>query len=127
MYPCMYDEISYGNAILGPVDPKGLALRTSVAVPGYSEPNVRNGESPDNFQSTVTVSGLKSGASYVIYRYNTLDSVPTNSNYSSSSYHAKHEFTASSETYVYEDSETIISDGVAYYRTIPSDTNNFMQ
>lgn len=44
MYPCMYDQVSYGNAILGPVDPKGLALPTFVDVGSYSEPNIREGE-----------------------------------------------------------------------------------
>jgi hypothetical protein len=90
------------------------------AVPAYlhvqpwkSEPDTRSGESPEALKGTLTATGLTTGASYVIYRW---DSVKSALTYDDE--YKKATFTATSDTYVYEDDKSFQSDGATYYRVL---------
>lgn len=125
MYPCVCEEETFGNAVTGLVDPKNITVDLALKVDCYKEPNVRTGEKPVEMNGTILISGLKSGASYTVYRYNSIDSVPTDSNYVSSSYDSKKSFVAGGDSYSYVDTEKIISDGATYYKCI-ADADNFL-
>merc|ERR1711920_728811 len=103
----------FGWAIQGFLDDKdGLPLSLTIDK-WQREPDTRSGETPTQLTGTVTVTGLKSGTKYAIYRW---DSVAQAFDYKNA--HSVHRFTASKDTEVYADPVTFRSDGTTYYRCI---------
>lgn len=96
-------------------DPKSdIAAPASLAVnPWMREPDTRSGQKPDAMKGTLTARDLTAGASYAIYRW---DSVAEAFTYTPG--YLKTKFTASADTYVYADETTFQSDGTTYYRVI---------
>jgi len=111
-YPCIYVKWGFGWAITGVSDTaEGLPL--SLDVGSASEPNVPLGQKPANFQGSITVTGLKQGTQYDIYRW---DSVLTAYDYSKATFATT--FNATKETYTFEDPTTILSSSATYYRCL---------
>ena len=93
----------------------------SLAVNSYDEPDTAAGSRPMGMKGTLSVGpGLKSQTSYTIYRWDDYRQVPTDGNYVSSNFTSKHEFTATSETFTFNDPTKIISSGTTYYRVQPT-------
>jgi len=107
----------FGWAAKGFVD---AADKSAAAVPAYlhvqpwkSEPDTRSGESPEGLQGTLTATGLSAGATYIIYRW---DSVKTAFTYDDQ--YKKASFTATGDTYTYTDDKSFQSDSATYYRVL---------
>ena len=80
--------------------------------PWKAEPDTRSGKKSEALQGTLTVTSLKIGTKYDIYRWD----VVTFANYTNT--FLKISFTASNETYVYVDDTSFESSGTAYYKCI---------
>lgn len=115
----------YGIAIVGISDPRRetLPVRVDTSV-NYEKPKMRNHSSvrPKAMPLvlTVTVSGLKAGAGYELYRYDRFSTVPDerfNANAARASKHWAIRLGSGSSFVV---RERIMSDQVAVYRAVPS-------
>jgi len=105
---------SFGWAVKGFVDDK-QAMRASLQItPSKSEPDSRSGEKAVPIKGTLTVTDLTVGSSYDIYRWDTVDEAFTyRDNFK------KISFQATSSTFVYEDSNSFLSNSTTYYRCVP--------
>ena len=81
--------------------------------PWKSEPDTRSGDKPEALMGTLTATELTVGATYDIYRW---DSVKTALTYSDE--YKKASFVAQNDTYVYHDTKSFQSDGTTYYRVV---------
>lgn len=115
----------YGIAILGVSDPRHetLPVRLETSV-NYEKPKMREHSSvrPKAMPLvlTVTVSGLKAGTAYELYRYDRFSAVPDerfNANAARASKHWAIRLDSGSSFVV---RESIMSDQVAVYRAVPS-------
>jgi len=113
MYPCLDDQVNYGIAVKG-LDVQG-SLPVSLKVSSQQEPDTRMGQRPVDVTGTATVTGVEQGKSYKLYRYSSTKSLPKGSNFASSDYEAVHSFTATGETYTYEDPKPFKSNTAVYY------------
>ena len=84
-----------------------------------SEPDTRSGEEPEALQGTLTARELSVGATYDIYRWDTVDE-----SFTYADRYKKASFTATSDTYVYTDDASFQSDGTTYYRVVETDPAN---
>lgn len=115
---CIGNPYGFGWAVKGFADKQAHAAPASLRVdPWKSEPDTRSGEKPADLKGTLTATELSAGQAYDIYRW---DSVKEAFTYSTE--YIKTTFTATSDTYVYVDTASFKSDGVAYYRVVPSST-----
>jgi len=121
MYPCFDEHVTYGLAVKGLAVTGGLpvSLSTDGAV---EEPNVRTGASPTLLHGTVTVSDVKPGGRYVLYRYNSTESLPSGPPFQSSSFASKKAFVATGSTWTYDDPMGFPSSGATYYVAAAADT-----
>lgn len=115
----------YGIAVVGVSDPRRetLPVRVDTNV-NYEKPKMRNHSSvrPKAMPLvlTVTVSGLTTGATYKLYRYDTFSAVP-DERFNANAAHASKHWTIqlrSGSSFVVR--ERIMSDRVAVYRAVPS-------
>merc|ERR550514_2713527 len=111
MYPCIDEQVTYGLAITG-LAVEGI-LPVTLEIPDTSEPNVRGWSSPSNLHGTVTVSGLKAGQDYVLYRYSGTDSLPSKAPFTG--YEDMTTFTAKGSTFTYNDPKSFKSNSATYY------------
>ena len=81
--------------------------------PWKEEPDTRSGDKPTALKGTLKVSGLTAGATYDIYRW---DSVGEAFSYRDA--YKKASFTATSDSYVYTDDTSFPSNGATYYRVV---------
>jgi hypothetical protein len=81
--------------------------------PYLFEPDTRSGKKPEELQGTLTATELTIGATYDIYRW---DSVEEAFTYSQQYKIAT--FTSSSSAYVHTDVKTFSSGGTTYYRVV---------
>jgi hypothetical protein len=115
----------YAVAVLGVADPRHETLPVRVATNvNYEKPAMRNHATtrprPMALVLTVTVSGLRAGAGYKLYRYDRFSDVPNvrfNANAARASKHWSIRLTSGSSFVV---RERIMSDRVAVYRAVPS-------
>jgi len=114
-YPCIPKEVDYGYAIKGIIDPKKVSLRLSLAVDHWDEPY----DGSRDMHGIVTIRGLTTGKSYVLYRYASYKKVPTNSEFDTG-YEYKTPFTADGETHTYKDPHSFPSKGTTYYVAVPA-------
>jgi len=111
-YPCVYNIYGFGWAITGVADTRpGLPL--SLAVDRDDEPDTRSGQKPVLMQGTITITGLTPGGKYNVYRWN---SVATAFDYSL--VQPQHTFTAQNTSYVFHDTQGILSSSATYYRCL---------
>lgn len=115
---CIGNPYGFGWAMKGfaPDRMHAAAVPASLRIdPWKSEPDTRRGEAPEALQGTLTATGLEAGASYSIYRW---DSVTEALTYSDE--YKKAAFTATSDTYAFTDDESFLSNGTTYYRVVRS-------
>lgn len=122
IYSLSNDASNYGIAITGIVDKDGdtLPVRIETNYP-YENPPIAEGSnvrpSPMLLTLTVTVSNLTPNKTYVLYRYNQLESVPDSKfNANAMAAHEKWIFTPDGPTYVH--TQEISSDEIAIYRCV---------
>ena len=87
--------------------------------PWLSEPDTRSGEEPEALLGTLTATHLTEGVVYDIFRWDTVGEAFTYQDK-----YRKTNFTATSDKFVYIDSESFQSDGTTYYRVVRSESNN---
>eukprot|EP00756_Hemistasia_phaeocysticola_P017241 Hpha_TRINITY_DN15526_c1_g4::TRINITY_DN15526_c1_g4_i2::g.104202::m.104202 len=116
---CIGNPYGFGWAVKGfaqAQDAKAAqAMPASLSIsPWKREPDTRSGAKPEALKGTLTVTGLKAGAKYDIYRWDSVDAAF--SQYTSK--YLSHSFTATKDTYVYADQTSFSSDGTTYYRAV---------
>jgi hypothetical protein len=111
MYPCIYDQVTYGLAVTG-LDVQGT-LPVSLTVDTNSEPNVRFFQSAKPVHGTVEVSGLTIGKAYSIFRYSGTESLPQSAPFVG--YEFKYDFQATGSTYTLQDPNSFMSNSATYY------------
>jgi len=118
MYPCFYDQVTYGVAVQGLKKTGNLPV--ILGVDSQSEPNIRSSWGGDAvaLRGTVTVSGLTAGNNYVLYRYGSTATLPTGS--STEGYEHKTPFTADGSTWIFADPNTFMSSSAVYYVAVPT-------
>ncbi|GMI49087.1 hypothetical protein TrCOL_g8065 [Triparma columacea] len=110
---CISNPWGFGWAIQGFNDEKDYVQASLKIDPWLSEPDTRSGEDPDEIQGTLTATGLEVGATYDIYRW---DSVKEAMTYADE--YKKITFEAQEDTYVYIDDKSFMSDSATYYRVV---------
>ena len=108
----------------GIVDKDHVTLPVRLAVSAWNEPNTHPAynEQPTEMDGVVTVNELIIGKQYVLLRYSSYETVPTEGSiaqFLSSNFDQKHEFLANASTYTYADPQKIPSTGSVYYRCVP--------
>ncbi|WP_460159810.1 hypothetical protein [Pseudomonas sp. S3_F07] len=115
---------NYGVAITGVIDRDGKTLPVRLTTDANEEkPAMGEGSSTRPASAkvnlTVTVSGLKPGVPYNLYRYDSFENVPESGFNAKASKAEKHWEIDSKEGSTYVLKETIRSDQVAVYRAVP--------
>lgn len=105
---------AFGWAVQGFVDEKQGMPASLQINPSLREPDTRSHAKPDAVKGTLTVTELTAGSSYDIYRWDSSEDAFT---YSTN--FKKTTFKATSDTFVYADDKSFLSNGVAYYRCVP--------
>jgi hypothetical protein len=120
------DKSDYGVTITGVVDQQHetLPVRVTTNV-NYEHPSIVNGSSvrppPMPIVLTVTVSGMRPGAQYKLYRYNSWDAIP-DGRFNANAGNAFESWTIQSNSGdTYTMTEPIESDEIAAYRAVPID------
>jgi hypothetical protein len=116
----------FGIAVTGVIDREHETIPVRVATNlNYELPQIAEGSSrrprPEPLVLTVTVSGMKGGAVYNLYRYNQLNAIP-NSDFNTNAANAQQKWVITapaSGRFVM--TEQILSDEVAAYRAVPAD------
>merc|ERR1712072_43871 len=114
---CIGNPYGFGWAITGftPDDKESEAMPASLHIdPWKSEPDTRSGDKPEALKGTLTVTGLSVGAKYDIYRWDSVKEAFTEY----TAQYKRSSFTATNDTYVYEDDKSFQSDGTTYYRAV---------
>lgn len=141
MYPCLYEQQTFGYALTGLVCGQGVdqvsgpSLPVTLFVNNTMEPNIRNGEEAVGLQGRVQVSGLEAGSSYALYRWDDMSTFPSSTTsvgcekssaaalrhvYENSDYTHKTEFVAEGEEYSFVDDDLFISSGSTRYSCVKS-------
>lgn len=112
----------YGIAITGVIDlshetvPVRLTTSTNAETPAIVDgSNTRPAAKPVTL--TITVSGLKPGAKYTLYRYNSMSAVP-DSNINANAAKATQKWTITATATTYTMTQTISSNEIAVYRAV---------
>jgi len=106
-------ETLYGLALLGPAPGHDPLLHVRLDVDRAEEPNPHEGQAPCGLTGTLTLSGLKAGARYVILRRD-------RGRKGLGPYATCHVFTAQGASMTWTDPHPIPSDAITQYRCIPS-------
>ncbi|MEY4489097.1 MAG: hypothetical protein RIQ79_1605 [Verrucomicrobiota bacterium] len=114
---CIPRNIDYGCAVTGIKDDSGTARPITLRVDKWNEPNLLHAAAPVQMNATVEIRNLTPDDVYVLLRYDTYQSVPTN-NYLSSPHGAATYFVARTGTYTLTDA--FQSDATVIYRCVPS-------
>jgi len=83
--------------------------------PWQREPDIAEQENPTQFKGTLTIEGTTSGTTYDIYRWDNSEDAFTYSDV-----HKIDTFTATGDTFVYQDPKTFSSYSATYYRCVES-------
>ena len=119
---CIGNPYGFGWAVQGFAEGEdnkhATALPASLKIePSDSEPDTRSGKKPEALQGTLTATGLTTGESYTVYRW---DSVKEAFTYSDA--YKKTTFKATGDSFVYTDDTSFQSDGTTYYRVVPAES-----
>lgn len=123
MYPCIYEDISYGYSMTGLDNDQvrsGKTLPLSLFVNCTDEPDVRSHEPPALLQGQVKISGLSAGSAYSVYRWDDYNTFPTSGSFDDSQFSYKYEFVADSDAYNFFDENTFWSDKSVVYVCVAS-------
>ncbi|CAF1196281.1 unnamed protein product [Didymodactylos carnosus] len=118
---CIPRDITYGLAITGITDKNHLTLPIRLYVNSWDEPNISLGARPKILHGTIVISNLIPNRKYVLLRYDTYKTVPTSgkeSKFLKSKYDYRYEFQAIGNTWTFNDSNGIHSNGSTYYRCV---------
>ena len=139
MYPCLYDQQTFGYSLTGltcgqSVDQEqGPNFPVTLYVNNTVEPNIREGEDAVSLQGRVVVSGLKTGSTYFLYRWDGVDTFPNVAStpagcghsreavmklYENSEYSHKTKFVAQGDVYDFVDTALFLSSGSARYSCV---------
>jgi hypothetical protein len=111
---CIGNPYGFGWSVKGfAADAKPYVQAALSIDPFLKEPDTRSGEQPIDITGTLTAEGLTEGATYQIYRWDTIEDALT---YSKE--FLKDAFVADDVTMTWEDKETFRSDGITYYRVV---------
>ena len=114
MYPCIYDQLTFGYAITGPALSNDKEKPTMLYVNSTTEPNIRKGEPSSYYQGKVVIEGLRKGTKYDLYRWDSKYVRIQVKN--TTAYDYKFTFISDGETYTYLDENLIWSSGMTVYR-----------
>lgn len=118
---CIPKTVSYGIAFLGNVDTSSQTYRVTLTMPSWTEPDYGKEDkiyaSPVNFTVSATVSGLRVGGSYTVYRFDSYSTLPS-SNFANGPYTNKWTFTAQSSVQTLTSFDTFLSNATIFYRAI---------
>ena len=114
---CLPETVDYGCAVTGIHDTSRAALPVQLHLNHWSEPDLVASQHPTTFDATATVNGLTPGKTYVLYRYNNYNNVPTH-NYTKSRYSSLTRFVPTQTTAAC--AVKIPSNGVAIFRCLPA-------
>lgn len=126
VYSLPDDKRNYGIAIAGIKDPDNetLPVRVTTNV-NYERPQIVEGSTrrppPERLVLTITVSGLKKGERYNLYRYNALSSIPDDAFNAKAAKAFERWAIAGRGDGEFVMTEKIMSDEVAAYRAVPAD------
>lgn len=111
--PCVNKQRGYGWAIEGFMDEmEGMPL--SLTLDHWaSEPNTRDGGEAIDLTGTLSAAGLTAGSEYAIYRWDSI-----NDAFAYSDDKKIHTFTATDDTFVFQDPKTFSSSSATYYRCV---------
>jgi hypothetical protein len=125
IYSLSNNGSNYGIAITGVMDPEHETVPVRLTTSVNDElPAMRNGSNvrpkPRNLVLTITVSGLKPGVGYRLYRYDRLVDVPDAGFNAFGAKAARHWDVQISSGTTYTLSERMASNAVAVYRAVPA-------
>ena len=106
----------FGLSFTGNVDGTRDNRPVRIELDRIDEPNLIKGETPVDYQANLTITNLRKGARYVLYRYNTPASIPLK-NYAGSKFTSKVDFRATASTQTL--SASIPSNSFAAFRCVP--------
>mmetsp|Transcript_78167 Transcript_78167/g.203702 ORF Transcript_78167/g.203702 Transcript_78167/m.203702 type:complete len:358 (+) Transcript_78167:86-1159(+) len=111
---CVWKERGYIWSIQGFLDHRPDALPASLSIsPWASEPYTRGGEEPVELTGTLTVTGLKEGSVYDIYRWGS----PEEAFMFNQTYKIE-TFTATAHSHKFVDPQKFLSNSTTYYRCV---------
>jgi hypothetical protein len=112
---CVWDQRGYIYAVQDLADARD-AVPVSLSISPYaSEPYTRGGETPIDITGTLTISELKVGMTYDIYRWDSAEDA-----FVYNDAHKIRTFTATSDTEAFEDPTKFLSSSATYYRCVPA-------
>ena len=114
---CIGNPYGFGWAVKGfaPDAKQDAAMPAFLHInPWKREPDTRAGEKPEQLEGTLTVTGLKVGSSYEIYRWDSVQ--PAFEDYGDR--YRRTSFTATKDAHVYVDDKPFLSNGTTYYRAV---------
>jgi len=120
MYPCIYDQVTYGLAVTG-LDIQGT-LPVSLMVDIQEEPNIRSYSRPSAVHGTVEVTALTKGYQYALYRFSGTANLPRQAPYTG--YEHKTSFTAAGSSWTYQDPNTFLSNSATYYVAVEENSGS---
>jgi len=114
-FQCLWNQRGYIYSILDLKDDHDAVPASLSISPFASEPYTRGGEKPIDITGTLTATNLTTGSKYDIYRWDSTETafVYTDANKIET-------FTATKDTYVFEDPKKFLSSSATYYRCVPS-------
>ena len=86
MYPCIYEDQTYGTAISAIKGLDAGDIKVSLTVNATDEADVREDEPPTPLQGTLKIRGLSAGEHYVLQRFDGLGNFPIYGNTPSATY-----------------------------------------
>jgi len=116
---CVWDQRGYMYAIQDFNDSRdAVPVRLSIS-PWASEPYTRGGETPIDITGTLTISELTIGSAYDVYRWDSAEEafVYNDANKITT-------FTATEDTYTFEDPKKFLSSSATYYRCVLASGNS---
>jgi len=112
---CVWDQRGYIYAILDLEDTREAVPASLSISPWASEPDTRSGDRPEEITGTLTMSGLTVGAKYDIYRWDSAEEA-----FAYKDANKINTFTATKDTFTYQDPKKFMSNTATYYRCVPA-------
>jgi hypothetical protein len=115
-------QVDYGVAVTGIVDPNHETVPVQLSINRSSEPDpfAKPPPQPVTLKGTLTISSLVPGQSYTLLRYDDPTKVPDSHFLAAGGYASEQQFTATATVQTLYD--TFSSDGCVIYRCVPAST-----